>query len=271
MGGTLIDLSRWWARERPDVPAIITRIDKVTYRELDSWADALAEWLIAEGLNVGDRVTIIATNCMEWFALSQGVLRAGGLLAPLNPRFTVSEAAYMISRYEPKFIVYDEQREGMARESASGVAGVKFHNLNEVVAYRHRKAQSSPRDIAPDTQVVIIPTSGSTARPKGVIYSHRTMVNYVTEFMIAAPHTADHGKVILFAPLTTSAGYVVLTQFLAYGATIYADDAFDPDRALKWIVEEQITVQGGQTCEDAAASKRGVRKMRQAAQVRISC
>ena len=240
MSGTLIDLSRWWAKARKDQPAIITRIDKVTYGELDSWADALAEWLIAEGLEVGDRVTIIATNCMNWFALSQGVLRAGGLLAPLNPRFTVTEAAYMISRYEPKFVFYDEQRKDMARESASAVAGIRFHELNEVVAHRQRKATSKPRDIPHDTQVVIIPTSGSTARPKGVIFSHRTMVNYVTEFMIAEPHTADHGKVILFAPLSTSAGYVVLTQFLAYGATIYADDAFDPERALKWIVDENI-------------------------------
>ena len=242
MSATLIDLSRWWAKERKAVPAIVTRIDKVTYGELDSWADALSEWLINEGLNIGDRVTIIASNSMEWFALSQGVLRAGGLLAPLNPRFTASEMAYMLSRYEPKFIFHDEPRSALARESANALSAVKFHDLDVVNVHRHRKATTGGRDIPPDTKVVIIPTSGSTARPKGVVYSHRSMVNYVTEFMLAEPQTAERAKVILFAPLSTSAGYVVLTQFLAYGGTIYADDAFDPERALSWIVEEKVTV-----------------------------
>jgi hypothetical protein len=66
VSGTLTDLFKWWAIERRDELAIVTATDRVTHGEFDRWSDALADWLIAEGLEVGDRVTVYATNSLEW-------------------------------------------------------------------------------------------------------------------------------------------------------------------------------------------------------------
>ncbi|MET0984036.1 MAG: AMP-binding protein [Steroidobacteraceae bacterium] len=243
MTGTLIDSSKWWAAIRKDQPAIVTQDDRITYAELDTWAEALCDWLIDEGVQVGDRVSIFATNCLEWCILAQGIMRAGAILAPVNARFTVSEASYMLGRYESKVLFHDSARKDAAEELLSSAPDLRLKSLSEVTAFRKRP--SSRRDtregITADTNVVIIPTSGSTARPKGVVYSHRTMLNYQTEFALAEPAAIDHARLLLFAPLSTSAGYVLLTQFLAYGGTVYVYDAFDPERALECIVEEKIT------------------------------
>ncbi len=243
MTGTLLDTSSWWAKERCDVPALVTPTDQVSFQALDAWANAVADWLLAEGLEYQDRVTIIATNSLEWCVLAQGIMRAGAILAPVNPRFTPSEASYMIARYRPRFIFHDAARAGLARGVASSDPAVRVMELGAVSEHRHRHpATPQPRpDIGPDSRLVIIATSGSTARPKGVVYSHRSMLSYITEFSLAEPLAVERARLLLFAPLCTSAGYVLLTQFLAYGATLFVDDVFDPLRALKRIKEDGIT------------------------------
>lgn len=242
--GTLVDTSRWWAAIRKEVPAIVTQTDRVTFGELDSWADALRDWLMSEGIEPGDRVTIMAANSIEWCLLAQGIMRAGAILAPVNARFTVSEASYMVGRYESKILFHDAARTSIAQEIASQVPGLRLKDLSEVAAFRRRPAapRSLGPEITPDTKVVIIPTSGSTARPKGVVYSHRSMIAYFTEYSLAEPHAVENVRLLLFAPLATSAGYVLLTQGLAYGGTVYVDEGgFDAPRALKLITEEKIT------------------------------
>jgi fatty-acyl-CoA synthase len=170
---------------------------------------------------------------------------AGGILAPINPRCTVSEVSdLLIDRYQSKFAFYDDARATVVREVGTKMPGLGLRTIAEVAALRHRSAPSASRreEIGENTPVAIIPTSGSTARPKGVVFSHRTLVNYVSQFALAEPNAADRARIIVFAPLSTSAGYVVMTQYLSYGGTVFIDDAFDAERALSRIVKDKITV-----------------------------
>ena len=242
MNGTLIDLSRWWTAIRPNVPALVTADDQLTYKELDIWAEALGAMLIEKGVQPGDRVTVMAANCLEYLVLTQGILRAGAIYAPVNPRFTFSEASYMTEQFEPRFIFYDAARKQLAEELAAAIPGIELIELSSASDYRRKVVPRIAREIDSDMPIVIIPTSGSTARPKGVVYSHRSMVGYCAEFAFAEPDAAAEVRVILFAPMCTSAGFVVLTQFLAYGGTLYMDNVFDPDRALQWVVEKKMTM-----------------------------
>ena len=242
MSGTLIDMARWWAAIRTNEPAIVAPNDSLTYGELNAWADAVAEWLMGEGLQVRDRVSIMAANGIDWCVLSQGVVRAGGLLAPLNFRYTVNEASLMVDRFRSKFLFYDAARHATAQKIADVMPFVRLMEITAVREFRRRAANAERLPaVTPDTEVVIISTSGSTALPKGVVYSHRTMLSYITEFAMAEPHATDRARMLLFAPLNTSAGYVLLTQYLAYGGVIFVDEQFDAARALKRIKEDKIT------------------------------
>ena len=248
MSSTLIDIFKWWAVDRKDTAAIVTAKDQITYSELNCWAETIADWLIAEGLQRGERVTILATNSMEWIVLSQAVMLSGGILAPVNPRFTVSEVAYMVGeRYQSKFIFHDAARAELANATQAKVEGCTVFDISVIDQFRNgASANSAPRpEIGLDDEVVIIPTSGSTGHPKGVVYSHRTLSSYVSETAIAEPYSIDKAKVLLFGPLCTSAGYVVTTQYLAYGGTIFVEEAFEPLRAIQMSQEHGITVMMG--------------------------
>ncbi|WP_321938160.1 class I adenylate-forming enzyme family protein [Paraburkholderia sp. J8-2] len=247
MSATLIDTFKWWAIERANVPAIVVSSDSVTYAELDRWAEALAAWLEQQGLQRGDRVAVIGANSLEWAVLAQGVMLAGGILAPVNPRFTVSEASYMVAeRYQARFVFHDAERATLAGEVAKDVPGVTVHGLDAVRALRGEAANPTRggaplRGIGPDDDVVIISTSGSTGRPKGVVYTHRTLCGYMSDTCMARPAAIDRARVLVFAPLCTSAGYVQLTQYLAYGGTVYLEEAFDPKAAIQKIIREKMT------------------------------
>jgi fatty-acyl-CoA synthase len=242
--GTLIELIRWWAIERADEPAIVTVDDRVTYRELDRWADAVADWLIGEGLMAGDRVSIYAANSLAWCVMAQGVMRAGGLTAPINPRFTVSEASYMLGRVRPRFLLHDDARAGHAQEL--GVAQPDMRVLSLDVVHQFRGAAPAmprpQRDVHADSSVVIIPTSGSTGYPKGVVLSHRSMLCNYTDFALAHAWAAEHPRIMVFGPLCTSAGFYVLHECLVFGGTAFIEEAFDAHKALKRVADDRITI-----------------------------
>lgn len=280
MSGTLIDVVKWWATERRNELAIVTSNDQVTYGELDTWADAACEWLVDAGLQVGDRVGIYATNSLEWCVMSQAVMRAGGLLAPVNPRFTPSEAGYVASRYEPRFLFHDQDRTANAMALGETMPGIQVMPLAEIGRFRHATPAGRPRDarIGPDTPVVIIGTSGSTGYPKGVVYSHRTMLGGFADFALAAARAVEHPRVMVFGPLCTSAGYYVLVEMLVYGGTAYLEDTFDPARALRRIEEDRITILMGvpvffermAACESFATTDLSSVRMLQSGGARVS-
>lgn len=247
MNATLIEAIKWWGRTRRDELAIVTSSDRVTHGELDRWADAVCDWFIERGLRPGDRVSIVAANSLEWCIAAHGVMRAGGIAAPINPRFTVSEISYIVGRYEPKFMLFDEARRATVTEAAQTAHGVEVESLDLIAGLRN-KAPASPRppvDINGDSPVVIIATSGSTGYPKGVVYNHRNMLANFADWQLTEPYAALFPRVQVYAPLCTSAGYVVATQMLVYGGTLFFEDGFDAERALRRTAEEKMTLMMG--------------------------
>lgn len=278
--GTLLDAIRWWATERRDEPAVVATQGNVTHGELDAWAEAVSDWLIDQGLQMGERVTIAAVNCLEWCVMAQAVMRAGGLLAPINPRFTLSEAEYVVGRYEPPILFHDDARAELAAGVCAKHAAVRCESLNVVHELRQRAPRrlGAARPITPDTPVVIIGTSGSTGYPKGVIYSHRTMLAGYSEFALAEAHAAEHPRVMVFGPLCVSSGYYVFTEMLVLGGTAFLEDSFDPARALQRIERDRITILMGvpvffermAACDSFAATDVSSLRMVQSGGARVS-
>lgn len=247
MLGTLIDTSRWWTRQHRHKAAIVTESSQVSYGELDEWVVRLSQWLVNNGLDVGDRVVVLGSNSLEWCVLSQAVARSGGVLAPVNFRSTAHEVQYMCERYEPKMVFADCGRIDVAREALLNMNAVNLLGLyDHVNEFRHQSPSEASLgmlpEVKPDDHLVIIPTSGSTGRPKGVVYSHRTLVEYILEFALTEPQVVADAKILLFAPLSTSAGYNLLSKFLACGGTVFIHEAFDAEKALDCILDERISV-----------------------------
>jgi len=79
-----------------------------TYGETNRRADALAHALVAFGLERGDRVALYLHNCPEVMESFFAVLKAGGAVVPLNPRFTADEVEYHVGDSRARFLIVDE-------------------------------------------------------------------------------------------------------------------------------------------------------------------
>ncbi len=239
----MIDIYDWWAMDRPEQPAIVDHNDQINFRELRQWSNALANELVDRGMKVGDRVSVLGANSIPYAVLAHAVMRAGAILCSVNPRSTTREVIYFFEKYEPTFIVCDEVGGTAAKEALASAPNAALLSMDIVNEFRNTEAApvSDRVSINPDDILVIIGTSGSTGHPKGVMWSHRTITYYMMEFGLAEPQATDHPKMLLFAPLAVSAGYLLLMQWPGYGGTAYIAGAFNPQQALQDIIDHRIT------------------------------
>lgn len=232
---TINDAIHWWARVMPAAVALDFGDDRTTYLEYRDWSERIAADLIARGLHPGERVGICAANSLSYCVLILGIMRAGGIVLPMNMRYTPHELAEIAEDTTPRFIVADAERLPKIQAIAPDVIDISF---TEALRSGHRVKVA--HESKPDDRVVIISTSGSTAKPKGVVFSHRTMTGYVATHAMEEQSLGKGSRVIIPAPLSTSAGFVQLTHYTLLGCTLHFLSAFEPKLFLKTLVEKKI-------------------------------
>ncbi len=239
MAQTLSSAQAWWARMRPDQPAIVLAGDRLSYGAYKDWSDRVAALLIADGLQPGDRVAICATNSLAYCALIMGIIRAGGIVNPVNFRYTPREITELCETTTPTLVFAAPDQQVQMR-----AAGYAPRPMADIEALRDGAPVAVAHDVDPDAPVVIIATSGSTAKPKGVVFTNRSMTAYAANWATEEPVSAPGSRVISLAPLNTSAGFVQLMHYTTQGCTIYMEPQFVAAAALKLIVEERISCFG---------------------------
>jgi fatty-acyl-CoA synthase len=241
VGFTITSAFKWWVRECPNRLALDYDGEEVSYAELHAWASRVAAHLIAAGIKSGDRVSAFGTNSLEYAVLLLGTMLAGGTSAPVSFRSSVRELRSALTTLQPKLLFTDLDHAATARE-ASETETIQLHSLSEVRALRDAPP---PRDALyepdPDDPLFIIGTSGSTGEPKGVVYSHRSTMVYAAEFALMQPRCGNGGSILSTGPYSSASGTLLLMQFLATGATIYALSRFTPERALALLQGKKIT------------------------------
>ncbi|MBP7337114.1 class I adenylate-forming enzyme family protein [Niveispirillum sp.] len=231
----------WWAREMPDQTALSVDGQPCTFRELQQWSLRVGEHLTDAGVRPGDRVCVIGTNSMNYAVLAFALAQIGAIGAPLSFRSTPSEIADALAELTPSLVFTDADRRANAATALGGEVADRLRALETLFDLR-RGPDLTPRfDPDPDAPLFIIGTSGSTARPKGVIYIHRMVMTYAAEFAITEPRCGRGARVLSAGPFSSSSGYLLLMQFTAMGVTSFIESQFKADRALDLLVREKIT------------------------------
>ncbi|GAA0630447.1 long-chain fatty acid--CoA ligase [Sporichthya brevicatena] len=238
----------YWARQAPDRLAIVfDGTDRVTYAELDAWTDAAAHWHLSQGLQPDERIGIIGGNSLEWVVSAIGALKLGGVVVPLNNRFTPDELQYLVEDSEPRYVLADDAHaEPMAAALAGGpgAQGVKQFALSEFSVLRGQNPGPVARPTAgPDDIAQIVYTSGTSARPKGVIFTHRSTFNLIAEMAFAEPALRPGARMIYLLSMSGAPG--LLWHFLhplTRGMTQFYEKAFDPEKTLRRLADEKIQV-----------------------------
>jgi fatty-acyl-CoA synthase len=233
---TISSAIQWWANTLPDQIALSIGADRVSYRAMRDASERIAAHLIELGVERGDRVGVCGANSTAYCLLIFGILRAGAVVSPLGMRNTSNELSELVEDLTPTVVFADAER----RTKFDDI-GVKLRPLEDVVQFLNGPRAQVLRDPAPDDYVGIIATSGSTAKPKGVVFSNRTMTCYSAAWMMEEAVGARDGRVIIPAPLSTSAGFVNLVHYTTLGFTCYFEPVFDAQVFLDILENERVT------------------------------
>jgi fatty-acyl-CoA synthase len=244
MTGLVTDPISWWAKEMPDGAALVFADATVTYAELDAWLNRVAARYAEAGIEVGDRVGVIGPNCVEWCIAALGAIRAGAILVPLNMRLVADELAELVAGSTPKLIVAEggPLAAGMEDVAARGHAFELF-DLSFVAGLRSGPAAPLRRDVDPDQPAVIVYTSGTTAKPKGVVFSHTTTLSFIAEWSLIEPDFTRGMRLLMVLPLHGAPGTLWgLIHTLVHGGTFFLERGFDPADTVRKLSEHEITV-----------------------------
>ncbi|HEX5927830.1 MAG TPA: long-chain fatty acid--CoA ligase [Solirubrobacterales bacterium] len=244
MGLNLASIVTESAARVPDNPAVRLGGAELSYAELDERSGRLAALLRAKGMEPGDRVGVMLPNVLEFPIAYYGVLRAGGVVVPMNVLLKRREIAFYLEDSGSKLLL---AWHGFAEEARSGAeeAGAELIEV-EPQSFAALLAGHEPvtglADTAEDDTAVILYTSGTTGKPKGAELTHHNLhrnadVSSRTTCEIEAGDVVFGGL-----PLFHSFGQTVsMNASLMVGATLTLVPKFDPAEALETIQRDRVT------------------------------
>ena len=217
----------------------------LTYREFDDRATRLATALRERfGVERGDRVGFLAQNSTDHFETMFACWKLGAVFVPVNWRLSPHETAAIVEHCGPRVILHDV--EFAPQLALSHTPTVRRVPGNAACGYEQLIAAHQPRvlmeDVDFDTVNMLLYTSGTTGRPKGVIYTHRMTNNIVI-------HAALHARVragtrtLTYSPLFHAAGLnaVAMPQF-HYGGAVLVMRTFDPRECLRLLMDPGMEI-----------------------------
>ena len=241
--------------------------ERYTFQAMWDQAARCANRLRTRGIVPGDRVGIALRNYPEWIAAFMGITSMGAVAVAMNARWSGDELVYGIEDSGLKILFTDVERtERLAPHL--GQLGI------DLVTVRHRhdglmtweaflldaSTEMPQPEIAPEDNATILYTSGSTAHPKGVLSTHRSITNALMGWECggaiamalnpqmgaavgrAAPPPENPPAIILTVPLFHVTGLVVQTLMsFRHGRKVVGMYKWDVEEALRIIEDERIT------------------------------
>lgn len=206
----------WLRPELGPRPCIATDAGALTYDELTTWVEAVAEQLAERGVAPGDVVALMLPNRIELVVTMLAAWRLGATATPINPTYTAEEAAYQLDDSAAVLTVL----EGPAA-LADGRPTLDVSDLRAVPRGDLAAHEPTTTELA-----LLIYTSGSTGRPKGVMLSHANL-RAMTAMMCETFELDGDDRCLLFLPLFhVNAILVSLLSPLAVGAQLAMLDKF---------------------------------------------
>ena len=239
-----------------------------SYAELAARVDRLARGLIDLGIDAGAHVAVLAPNLPEWILLEFAVAKIGAVLITVNTAYRAHELDYLLrqGRVQTLFTVAAYRGNDYLAALRALQHAAPLPDLRSVVLIRGaaepgllafedilRRGDAVPPAVLQQRQAAVRPndvaqiqyTSGTTGVPKGVMLTHRGMVNNARLMAHRAGWTAQD-RLLAIMPLFHTAGCVCnVLGMVATGGTLLARSAFDPAEALAMIVHEKATVMNG--------------------------
>jgi long-chain acyl-CoA synthetase len=245
------------ARRFPDRIALTDGDRFATYSEVEADANRLANYLLAQGLSPGDKISTICNNSIDLVEAIFAIHRAGLVFVPINTMLSNEDMRFILTHAEVRFALIDDnlyaQPERRAMLAELGISllvvnlagGADATGLPTISTACIGRSAIEPEIAIDDRDLaMIIYTSGTTSRPKGAMHCHLAIV------MAAMSNAAEwslqrQDGITGQLPLFHCAGHVVLLSFLIVGGKIALMRGFDPAVTATRIARDELTMMVG--------------------------
>ncbi|QZT59574.1 class I adenylate-forming enzyme family protein [Mycolicibacterium austroafricanum] len=247
VGGLLGDR----AREHPRRTAIVgvrhgsDRQERLSYAALLDEATRVAHTLLALTPQ-GSHIALWAPNTLEWTIIQYGAALAGMVLVALNPVLREDELEYALTHSGATVLLHadvsrDYRMDEVAERVGGRIAGLQRISLSQNW-YACGTGSVALPEVAADEVAMLQYTSGTTGRPKGVVLTHRALVN-VAKLTLTEAQAPDGAVCVNPLPMFHTAGCVIATLGpLWLGGTAVLIDRFTPAAALHTLRAERPDV-----------------------------
>ena len=245
----------WLARREMLTPNKVALVDtlngnrRITYREWNRAANRTANFLRERlGVQKGDRVAVLAMNCVEYLDLWFACGKLGAIMQTLNWRLTPRELAGLITDATPRVLFYGADFAATVDSLRADADSVKhFVALDGEFSERdnYSDTPTPPLELSWNDPWVICYTGGTTGLPKGAILTHRAITANSVNTVMSWGLTPDD-VTVLNSPLFHTGGLNVFTAPLVHigGASIVCR-AFDADQVFDLIRDAGVTIYFG--------------------------
>ncbi len=234
-GGAPLNMAngvREFTQSIPNQIAVIDGSRELTYAELGDRACRVAQALLASGLTPGSRIAVLMGNRMEFFEIAAGIAMSGMTMVPINTRSLDSEIEYIVERSTCAALIIDEKFIEVTRGIRKtmdvvwtldgNTAGREYESV-----LAESRAEDPMIEIDENDTFMIMFTSGTTGKPKGVMLSHRGRA--LTCFATALDYGIGPGRrTMAVAPMYHGAGFSFAYTAVFCGATISVLRSWDP-------------------------------------------
>jgi long-chain acyl-CoA synthetase len=242
-------------------------IYEIDERQFTNWqlldhARRIQAALVEFGLRRGDRVVVLLMNHSLVYPLMQGVFRAGGTTIPVMPQAAAAELSYVLADTEARFVVTDVERLATVREAVAGLPHVRRilvqghadpteknppeTALDSLLDFAPR---TSIAQIDPDDVAVMLYSSGTTGRPKGVLLSHANLLASAEAVAEASQLDTWEGPrtTVSAMPIAHIFGVAIMNDLLMTPTRLAAETRliqmrwFEPERYMSLIQQHRCT------------------------------
>ncbi len=230
------------------------RIEERTISYFEFWnlAEKFAAGLLSKNIQPGDRVAVLLPNIPEFVISYYGAQMAGAIVVPINNQFKYQEIQFILEDSESKFVVFSEN----LQNEISGVLNQHDPRLTAIIFKKSSSGDFINWDdflsqqtsfvpihrVDPGKPAVILYTSGTTGRPRGVVLSHQNLSSNALaceESGAVTPHDICLGVLPFYHSFGQTA---VMNNCIASGALNVMMPKFDPKEVLQTLRENEITI-----------------------------
>ncbi|MDF9448757.1 class I adenylate-forming enzyme family protein [Bacillus toyonensis] len=229
---------------------------RITYKQLKQEVDCLATAFKRLGVGKADRIAVSLPNWSETVVIYFAAAKLGAIIVPFNPKYKSYEIEYILESSAPKLLIASGEF-----EKNFGFEKV-FNKVRKVITVRFSQEnycsyeqlmRTETMNIEPvnininvnEDLFCILYTSGTTGTPKGVMVTHRAVVQSAQTIGIEL-HCTQEDVFIISAPLFHIFGMAInMLCAVAMGGRIILQEKFHPRETLQLIEQEKVTIQKG--------------------------